>query len=93
MRRVVDLLRAWDTDGDGYISRPEFIQAMRQLGMGECPTAALEGLWVSFDTDNSGQVCVLCPHTLRCYASPSSVCSYSKRAASPSIICISLTHR
>ena len=51
--RVIDLLRAWDTDGDGMVDRKEFLQAMRQLGMGDA-RAAIEGLFLSFDHDGSG---------------------------------------
>ena len=31
-RRVIDLFREWDTDGDGQITRKEFHTAMPRLG-------------------------------------------------------------
>ena len=53
--RVSDLFRAWDTNGDGLVSRSEFVVAMRQLGV-TAPAAAIDGLFCSFDTDMSGEV-------------------------------------
>ena len=30
--RVIDLLRGWDKDGDGIVSKPEFVKALKTLG-------------------------------------------------------------
>jgi len=51
--RVMDLLREWDVDGDGEISRKEFHAAMPKLGL-EVPKAGIDELFDSWDADGGG---------------------------------------
>ena len=53
--RVIDLLRGWDTDGDGIVSEPEFVNALRALGFEFEPETAAQ-LFADFDADGSGKV-------------------------------------
>ena len=46
---------AWDTNGDGSVSRDEFARAMGTLGL-DAPSSAVDGLFCSFDLDSSGEV-------------------------------------
>ena len=43
-----------DLDGDGMVDRREFLQAMRQLGMGDAPASSLDGLFVSKNVEKLG---------------------------------------
>ena len=53
--RVIDLLRGWDKDGDGIVSKPEFVKALKTLGFKfELETAAQ--LFAEFDADGSGEI-------------------------------------
>jgi len=54
--RVIDLFKLWDGNFDGQISREEFIRAMPFLGLQDCLTAEINGLFNVFDPDNSGQI-------------------------------------
>ena len=51
--RVIDLFRAWDANGDGKISRPEFHRAMPLLGV-ELPAKVIDDLFDDYDPDKSG---------------------------------------
>ena len=53
--RVMDLLREWDADGDGEISRKEFHAAMPKLGL-EVPKAAIDELFNEWDADGGGSL-------------------------------------
>ena len=50
---VRGLFDAMDTDGDGTVSRAEFLAAMKSLGLA-APDQAIDGVFTSFDLDNSG---------------------------------------
>ena len=54
--KVKDLFVSWDTNGDGVVSRKEFHDAMRALGLGKLPPSAIDGIFCSFDLDGSGEV-------------------------------------
>lgn len=51
--RVMDLLREWDTNGDGEVDRKEFHKAMPLLGF-EAPKAEIDALFDEWDTDGGG---------------------------------------
>jgi len=51
--RVLDLLREWDTDGDGEISRAEFHSAMVKMGL-EAPKKDIDELFSEWDADGGG---------------------------------------
>ena len=52
--RVIDLLRDWDFNGDGVVSRREFIKGIKMLGL---PGGSFAGqLFDSWDVNNSGTV-------------------------------------
>jgi hypothetical protein len=53
--RVMDLFREWDTDGDGEISRPEFHDAMKRLGL-EVPKEEVDALFDEWDRDGGGTI-------------------------------------
>ena len=53
--RVIDLLRGWDADGDGIVSEPEFVKALRALGFKFKKEIAAQ-LFAEFDADGSGEV-------------------------------------
>jgi len=54
-KRVLDLFRDWDTDGDGEISRKEFHKAMVTLGL-EVPTESIDELFSQWDRDGGGSI-------------------------------------
>ena len=51
--RVVDVLRTWDTDGDGVISRKEFEKGLRALGL-DGDQAEIDELFASMDVNGDG---------------------------------------
>jgi hypothetical protein len=51
--RVLDLLREWDKDGDGEISRQEFHEAMIKMGL-EAPKKDIDDLFSEWDSDGGG---------------------------------------
>jgi len=53
--RVMDLFRDWDENGDGYISKVEFFQALVALGYDITRQEASE-VFDSFDNDGSGKI-------------------------------------
>ena len=53
--RVIDLLRGWDANGDGIVSKPEFVKALRALGFNFEPQTAAQ-LFTEFDADGSGKI-------------------------------------
>ena len=53
--RVKDLFLSWDTNNDGVVSRDEFAKALKALGF-DAPKTAVDGIFASFDLDNSGEV-------------------------------------
>lgn len=53
--RVLDLFRAWDEDGNGLISREEFVRGMAPLGI-VVPPAESGSLFDTFDEDGSGSI-------------------------------------
>jgi len=53
--KVLDLFREWDADGDGNVSRKEFIKAMPILGL-DAPKEAINAVFDEFDPDGSGSV-------------------------------------
>jgi len=55
MDRVFDVFKAWDDDGGGNLSRGEFAQAMRELGM-KSTKKEIYKLFNDLDHDNSGTV-------------------------------------
>ena len=56
-QRLIDLFRAWDTDGTGQISREEFTEAIRRLQY-DVPggVQGLETLFTAMDADRSGKI-------------------------------------
>jgi hypothetical protein len=55
MKKVMELFREWDEDGDGTITKGEFGRAMRQLGL-QVTKAAIDKVFESFDPDGSGSI-------------------------------------
>ena len=55
MKKVMELFREWDEDGDGTITKKEFSRAMRQLGL-QVTKAAIDKVFESFDPDGSGAI-------------------------------------
>ena len=53
--RVIDLLRQWDEDEDGYVDRSEFRKALPALGLAIDRHGADE-LYDTFDTDGDGLI-------------------------------------
>ena len=53
--RIVDLLREWDTDGDGQVSKKEFRKAVTSLGL-EATREDMDAVFVAIDTDGSGSI-------------------------------------
>ena len=51
--RVIDLFRQWDTDGDGEVSKAEFMAAMPKLGF-DVPKEGIAQLFDEWDTDGGG---------------------------------------
>lgn len=54
--RVIDLFKKWDNDGDGQISKKEFVKAMPMFGMEHCLPVELSALFDAFDPDGSGEI-------------------------------------
>jgi Ca2+-binding EF-hand superfamily protein len=54
MSDLLERFREWDRDGNGRISRTEFEQAMRALGLN--PTSRVRALWSELDLDGSGDL-------------------------------------
>ena len=52
---MMDLLREWDVDGDGEISRKEFHEAMPKLGL-EVKKEAIDELFDQWDSDGGGSL-------------------------------------
>ena len=55
LSRVIDLLREWDEDEDGYVDRAEFRKALPALGLAIDRQGADE-LYDTFDADGSGLI-------------------------------------
>ena len=55
MKKVMELFREWDANGDGTITKNEFSRAMRQLGL-QVTKAAIDKVFESFDPDGSGSI-------------------------------------
>ena len=55
LRRVIDLFREWDSDGDGKISKKEFRRAMPMLGF-DVPVEDIDKLFNENDPDGSGEM-------------------------------------
>lgn len=53
--RVIDVFRAWDTDGSGCLSRREFAKAMATLDV-RATKRELHALFNKLDPDNSGTI-------------------------------------
>ena len=53
--RMMDLLRTWDEDNSGTIDKTEWRQALRSLGV-KLKRDAIDGLFDSFDADQSGEL-------------------------------------
>ena len=54
-KRVVDLFREWDEDGDGTISKKEFRKAIPLIVL-DVPKAAVDQLFDEWDPDRSGMI-------------------------------------
>ena len=55
--RVIDLLRAWDSDGNGHIERSEFNRAVAAMEFDFVASSdEIDALFDSFDVDSSGVV-------------------------------------
>ena len=54
--KVLDVLRTWDEDGSGQISRKEFRQAVASFGIEGISKEDINGLFDSFDADGSGTI-------------------------------------
>ena len=53
--RVVELFRQWDVDGDGTVSKEEFVRSLPQLGL-QATNEAASALFDTFDPDGSGTI-------------------------------------
>ena len=53
--RVVDLFREWDDDESGTVTKKEFRQGMKQLGL-DYPKQAMDELFDEWDPDKSGEL-------------------------------------
>ena len=53
--RVIDLFREWDEDGNGMVSKDEFLRALPLLGL-QVKAKDAETLFRSFDPDGSGSI-------------------------------------
>jgi len=54
-KEIVQLFESWDADGDGQVSKAEFRNAMRVLGL-ENDRETIDALFDMFDFDSSGNV-------------------------------------
>jgi len=54
--RVVDLFRSFDRNGDGKISRSEFVQVLPMLGLPQYGASEMDAMYDILDTDRSGAV-------------------------------------
>jgi Ca2+-binding EF-hand superfamily protein len=53
--QVLDLLKTWDTDGSGDISKPEFRRAIKALGfVTGCADSEIDAVFDEIDEDGSG---------------------------------------
>ena len=52
--RVIELFKEWDDNGDGQISRAEFVKAMPQFGLQHCLPIELNALFSSMDPGDDG---------------------------------------
>lgn len=50
----VDLFRQWDGNGDGVVTCPEFVEALRQLGLTNVPESLLEQAYHALDANGDG---------------------------------------
>ena len=53
--RVIDLFKAWDTDSDGLISKPEFRRAMDALGL-DAADDDIDAIFEHLDADGNGNI-------------------------------------
>eukprot|EP00928_Gymnodinium_smaydae_P083223 TRINITY_DN6646_c0_g3_i1.p1 TRINITY_DN6646_c0_g3~~TRINITY_DN6646_c0_g3_i1.p1 ORF type:complete len:2452 (-),score=696.63 TRINITY_DN6646_c0_g3_i1:107-7033(-) len=53
--RVLDLFRKWDDNGDGFVSKKEFLRALMGLGL-DAPAEEVSSLFDEFDVDGSGRI-------------------------------------
>jgi len=53
--RIIDLFRDWDENGDGLVSKAEFVKAMAALGIEASPSET-GALFDQFDPDGSGTI-------------------------------------
>ena len=56
LERVMDLFRAWDTDGDGMITKKEFRRAVATLGFAEVDKKQIDALFDRLDKDKTGTI-------------------------------------
>ena len=56
MAALGGLFRAWDTSGDGMVSKKEFMQAMFALGFDNVSNQEWRALFDSFDRDRGGTI-------------------------------------
>ena len=54
-KRIIDLFRSWDSDGDGQVSRAEFHKAMPALGL-DVPKKDIDELFNQWDVDGGGEI-------------------------------------
>jgi hypothetical protein len=52
----MDLFRAWDTDGDGMITKKEFRRAVATLGFAEVDKKQIDALFDRLDKDKTGTI-------------------------------------
>lgn len=53
--RIIDLFRTWDNDGSGTVSRVEFHNAIKFLGL-KCGRVEVDAIFDEMDTDRSGEL-------------------------------------